>query len=60
MNHILAFRIGIYVSQVFRQGFSCDGQAIAVQQALIQQDFHQRLDAADFDQLRHLVTTAGF
>ena len=60
MNHLLAFRIRLHIGQVFRQGFAGDGQAIAVQQALVQQRFHQRLDAADFDQFGHQVFAAGF
>ena len=59
-HDILPFRVGLNVGQVFRHGLAGHGHAFAVKQSRIQQGFHQRLNAADRDQLRHQVSAAGF
>ena len=45
--------------EVLRQGLAGDRQAVAVQQAGAEHALHQRLDAADADQLGHRVLAAG-
>ena len=57
-NDLLACGIGCYVGKVFSQGPTCDRQTPAVQQARIEQRFHQGLYSADVDQLAHRVLTS--
>ena len=51
--------VGLYVFERFGDGLAGDGQAVAVQQAAIQQEFHHRADAADADEVVHAVFAEG-
>ena len=55
----LTVRICADAAKILGQRRAGYREAIAVQQAGIQQGFHQRLDAADRDQLRHRIPAAG-
>ena len=52
-NDRLPRRIGGNIRQVFRQRAAGDGEAAAMQEAGVQEGFHQRPDAADGDELGH-------
>ena len=52
-DDFLAVGIGRHFAQVLRHRLAGDGQAVAVQQAFIQQRLHERLNAADLYQFRH-------
>ncbi len=52
-NDVLPRRIVSDVAQIFGQRVPGDRQAFAVQQARVEQSFHQWLDSADGDELGH-------
>ena len=58
-NDALSGWIVGHAGEIFGQCFAGDCQAIAVQQAMCQQTFHQRLYAADGYELGHQVFAAG-
>ena len=58
-HDLLPRRITGHRGQVFRQRAPGHRHAIAMQQAGVEQHFHQRLYTADRDQLGHQVTTTG-
>ena len=59
-DDVLAVGVGGHVGQVLGQRLAGDRHAVAVQQAGVEQRFHQRADAADLDQLAHQIAPAGF
>ena len=59
MNNILIGRIGSDIGKIFSQGFAGHCQTITMQQSPLQQTFHQWLNAADGNQLRHHIFAAG-
>ena len=59
-NDILTVGIIGDLSQVLGQGLPGHGHAVAVQQAAVEHAFHQRLNTADLDELRHQVAPARF
>ena len=58
-NNLLALRIWFKWSQVLLECFPSDSQAIAMEQALGEEGFHEWHDAADGYQLGHEKTPAG-
>src|SRR5215470_79423 len=58
MNNALSAHIHRHVFQILLHGVAGHGEAIRVQKTALQQHLHQRLDAADRDQVRHEVTAA--
>ena len=56
-NDVLSCGIRLHLSR-FPPSFAGDGQAVAVQQARVEQHLHQRPDAADRDQFGHRVVAA--
>ena len=58
-DDLLALRIRFHVRQRLGHGFAGDGEAIAVEQAGVEQRLHERADAADGDERAHAVFAAG-
>ena len=46
--------------QVLRKGLTCNGHAISVQQAFVEQSFEQGSQASDSDEMGHVVFAAWF
>ncbi len=59
VDDVLVLRVGLHVLEIFRDGPAGDGHAVAVEQALIEQHFHQRRETADADERGHDVLAAG-
>ncbi len=55
----LSSKIHTCICKIFRLALARDGERLTVQQASLEQHFHQRLDAADGDELGHQVAAAG-
>ncbi len=59
LNNLLALWVGLHAAQGFGHGFAGDGEAIAVEQAGVEQRLHERANAADGDERAHAVFAAG-
>ena len=59
-NHFLVLRVGFCIGQVLGHGLPRDGHTVAIQEACIEQQLHQRYRATDSDQVGHDVLTARF
>src|SRR5271155_3278943 len=46
-DDLLRLRVGLHMGEIFGERFSRDREAIAVQEAGVEQGFHHRLDSAD-------------
>jgi hypothetical protein len=58
-HHVLVRRIGRHVAQVLGDGPPGHRQAIAVEQAGVEQHLHQRRQAADAREVGHAVLSGG-
>ena len=58
-DHVLVRRVVTDVREVFGDGLTGDRQAIAMQEPLIEQHLEQRLEAANADEVSHVIFAAG-
>jgi len=59
-DDFLAFRIQFETGQILFECFSCDGEAVAVEESGLEELLHHGHDAADFHELAHEEASAGF
>jgi len=52
--------VGGHIGQRIGNGFAGDGEGIAMQEAGVEEGFHERPDAADGDEFGHQMFAAGF
>jgi hypothetical protein len=60
-HEILSIRvgsIGFRVRDVVTDSFACDGEAVAVKKALVEECLEQRAQSADPNKVRHVVLAA--
>ena len=58
-NDLLSFWVVFNLAQVLSHRLPGDRQAITVEKPFVEERFHERLNAADFDELAHRVLTSG-
>ncbi len=58
VDHILVLRVRLHVLEIFREGLAGHGQAIAVEQALVEEHLHQRRHAANGHERSHDILAA--